>query len=73
MNGPNPMQILQFAIKQRPDLMNNPQFRSYAEVIQRGDPKEMEELGRNLCNTYNTSPENAFQMAQNRFNRFGSF
>lgn len=52
-------------LMQRPEAKNNPMAQELARLVKVGDMAGIEEMGRNLCKTYNTSEEDAKQMAQN--------
>ena len=57
---------------QRPEAKNNPMAQELARLVKAGDVAGIEKMGRNLCQTYNTSEEDAKQMAQNwAMNFFG--
>lgn len=49
---------------QRPEAKNNPMAQELARLVKAGDKEGIEKMGRNLCQTYNTSEEDAAQMAQ---------
>lgn len=60
------------ALMQRPEAKNNPMAQELARLVKAGDAKGIEEMGRNLCKTYNTSEEDAQKMAQDwAMNFFG--
>lgn len=50
---------------QRPEAKNNPMAQELARLVKAGDTAGIEQMGRNLCKTYNTSEEDAMKMAQN--------
>lgn len=52
-------------LMQRPEAKNNPMAQELARLVKARDMAGIEEMGRNLCKTYNTSEEDAKQMAQN--------
>lgn len=60
------MQLLQ----NHPQAKNNPMAQQLLQLINANDEKGIEQMGRNLCQTYGTSEEDAAKMAQNWANSF---
>lgn len=54
-------------IQNNPQIANNPQAKSYLDVLQSGDSARMKELAMNICNTYGMSTEQAGQQAMQFF------
>ena len=48
----------------RPEAKNNPMAQELARLVKEKDMEGIEKMGRNLCQTYNTSEEDAKKMAQ---------
>lgn len=62
--------LLEFAlgmVRKNPNVVNNPQAQSYIDTIQSGDKQKIEQLARNLCQTYGVSVEEAAKQARNYF------
>ena len=52
-------------LQNAPQAKNNPMAQQLLQLINSGDEKGIEQMARNLCQTYNTSEEDAKKMAQN--------
>lgn len=64
----DPRQMVQQMMQQNPNMFrNNPQAQAIADVIMSGDAKRGEEMARNFCQSYNVTPEEGVQQAQQFF------
>ena len=54
-----PKDLVAELLKRNPEIMNNPQARSYIEAIQSGDQERIKSIGMNICDTYGVTPEQA--------------
>lgn len=54
-------------ISRNPQIRSNPNAQSMIEVIETGDAKRGEQIARNLCNTYGTTPEQIIPTAKRFF------
>lgn len=50
-----------------PGIKNNPNAQQMIDVIRSGDARQGEMIARNLCNSYNMSPEEAVSKARGFF------
>ncbi len=69
MNNPI-MALAQMAmnrISSDPSFRNNPQARAFADIMQRGDVAQGQEMARNLCQSYGVSEQEALQQAKSFF------
>lgn len=69
MNNPI-MALAQMAmnrISSDPSFRNNPQARAFADIMQRGDIAQGQEMARNLCQSYGVSEQEALQQAKSFF------
>lgn len=65
----NPIQtLMSMLISRNPQMANNPQAQEMLQVIQNGDSVRGEEIARNLCKSYGTTPEQAVGEARKFFN-----
>lgn len=55
-------------IQNNPNIANNPRAQEMIAIIQNGDAAKGQELAQNLCATYGTTPDQAFQQAKKFFN-----
>ena len=64
------MDIRQFALNligNNPAIANNPNAQQMIQTIQSGDNAKIEQLARNLCDSYGVSPEDAASQARRFF------
>lgn len=54
-------------IEGAPGIKNNPNAQQMINVIKNGDARQGEMIARNLCNSYNMSPEEAVSKARGFF------
>lgn len=69
MNNPI-MALAQMAmnrISSDPSFRNNPQARAFADIMQRGDVAQGQEMARNLCQSFGVSEQEALQQAKSFF------
>ena len=69
MNNPI-MALAQMAmnrISSDPNFRNNPQARAFADIMQRGDIAQGQEMARNLCQSFGVSEQEALQQAKSFF------
>lgn len=69
MNNPI-MALAQMAmnrISSDPSFRNNPQARAFADIMQRGDIAQGQEMARNLCQSFGVSEQEALQQAKSFF------
>lgn len=62
--------VEQFAlrmIQQNPQVANKPLGKEFINILQSGDAQRGIQLANNLCQTYNTSPNEAVEQARNYF------
>lgn len=57
-------------LMERPEAKNNPMAQELARLVKEKDKAGIEQMGRNLCKTYNTSEDDAKQMAQSWASNF---
>ena len=62
----NPQQFLQNAM-QNSQLMQNPMAKNTIEMMQRGDNKGLEEMGRNLCKERGLNPDEVLKQFKSQF------
>lgn len=67
MNNPL-MMLLSNLIQMNPNVRNNPRNAEMLNVVMSGDSAKGEEIARNLCKTYGTTPEEATSNAKQFFN-----
>lgn len=70
MNNPyeqSRMMALQYVRNNPQVLQNNPKAQELYSILQSGDPQRGMEVASNLCQSYNTQPQEAFNMAGQRF------
>lgn len=64
------MNLQQMAInllQSNPQIINNPQARSYLDVIKSGNDQRGEEIARNMCQSMGVKPEDAYKQARQFF------
>lgn len=73
-NLPNisPQEIVKQAIQRNPQLANNPQAQQYIQVLMSGDAQKGQELARNICGSFNVTPEQGVQQAQQYFSQMNN-
>jgi len=65
MGSPNLNLMLNFLIKNNPQIQNNPMAQSMLSIIQNGDSMQGEQIANNLCKTYGVTREQAVKQAEN--------
>lgn len=63
----NPLDFAMQAIRNNPNIANNPNAQSMLNVLQNGSNEEREQLANNLCQSYGVTPEQAIQQAKSFF------
>lgn len=56
--------IVRKLLQNSPQAKNNPMAQQLLQLIDADDMSGIEQMGKNLCKTYNTSEEDAAKMAQ---------
>lgn len=67
MPSANPMQSMLKMLTANPAIADNPQARSFIDVLQSGDSARGEELANNLLETYGMTKEDALARARKFF------
>lgn len=62
----NPQQFMQ-QIMNNSQFMQNPMAKNTMEMLQKGDNKGLEELGRNLCKEKGINPDEALKQIKSQF------
>lgn len=63
----NPMQSMLKMLTANPAIADNPQARSFIDVLQSGDSKRGEEIANNLLETYGMTKDQALAQAKQFF------
>lgn len=62
-----PMQFLQNAIRQNPNIANNPQSQNFLQILQSGDAQKGQQVAENLLKTYGMTKEQGMNQVHNFF------
>ena len=62
-----PFEFLQNAMRQNPNITNNPQAQNYLNILANGDQKRGEEIATNLLKTYGMTKEQGLSRVRNFF------
>lgn len=60
----SPQQFVQRMVQMNPQMLNNPQYKHYYDVIMSGDQNAANQLAQNLCNSYGVTPQQGMQQFQ---------
>lgn len=60
--------VLNFLLKNNPNIQNNPMAQSMLQVIESGNSAQGEQIADNLCRNYGVTREQAVQQAQSWLN-----
>lgn len=63
----SPMQFLQNAMRQNPNIANNPQAQNYLNVLQSGDSQKGQQIAENLLKTYGMTKEQGLSQVRQFF------
>lgn len=62
-----PMQFLQNAMQQNPNIANNPQAQNYMNILQSGDSQKGQQIAENLLKTYGMTKEQGLNQVRQFF------
>lgn len=62
-----PMQFLQNAMRQNPNIANNPQAQNFLQILQSGDAQKGQQVAENLLKTYGMTKEQGMNQVHNFF------
>lgn len=62
-----PMQFLQNAMQQNPNIANNPQAQNFLQILQSGDTQKGQQVAENLLKTYGMTKEQGMNQVHNFF------
>lgn len=62
-----PMQFLQNAMQQNPNIANNPQAQNFLQILQSGDAQKGQQVAENLLKTYGMTKEQGMNQVHNFF------
>lgn len=62
-----PMQFLQNAMQQNPNIANNPQAQNFLQILQSGDAQKGQQVAENLLETYGMTKEQGMNQVHNFF------
>lgn len=62
-----PMQFLQNAMRQNPNIANNPQAQNFLQILQSGDAQKGRQVAENLLKTYGMTKEQGMNQVHNFF------
>lgn len=62
-----PMQFLQNALRNNPNIMSNPQAQNYINILQSGNAQAGQRLAENLLNTYGMTKEQGMAQVRQYF------
>lgn len=62
-----PMQFLQNAMRQDPNIANNPQAQNFLQILQSGDTQKGQQVAENLLKTYGMTKEQGMNQVHNFF------
>jgi len=62
-----PMQFLQNAMRQNPNIANNPQAQNFLQILQSGDVQKGQQVAENLLKTYGMTKEQGMNQVHNFF------
>lgn len=62
-----PMQFLQNAMRQNPNIANNPQAQNFLQILQSGDAQKGQQVAENLLKTYGITKEQGMNQVHNFF------
>lgn len=62
-----PMQFLQNAMRQNPNIANNPQAQNYLNILQSGDSQKGQQIAENLLKTYGMTKEQGLSQVRQFF------
>lgn len=62
-----PMQFLQNAMRQNPDIANNPQAQNFLQILQSGDAQKGQQVAENILKTYGMTKEQGMNQVHNFF------
>lgn len=63
----SPMQFLQNAMRQNPNIANNPQAQNYLNILQSGDSQKGQQIAENLLKTYGMTKEQGLSQVRQFF------
>lgn len=61
------MQFLQNAMRQNPNIANNPQAQNFLQILQSGDAQKGQQVAENLLKTYGMTKEQGMNQVHNFF------
>lgn len=62
-----PMQFLQNAMQQNPNIANNPQAQNFLQILQSGDAQKGQQVAENLLKTYGMTKEQGMAQVKHFF------
>lgn len=62
-----PMKFLQNAMRQNPNIANNPQAQNFLQILQSGDAQKGQQVAENLLKTYGMTKEQGMNQVHNFF------
>lgn len=62
-----PMRFLQNAMRQNPNIANNPQAQNFLQILQSGDAQKGQQVAENLLKTYGMTKEQGMNQVHNFF------
>lgn len=62
-----PMQFLQNAMQQNPNIANNPQAQNFLQILRSGDAQKGQQVAENLLKTYGMTKEQGMNQVHNFF------
>ena len=63
----SPMQFIQNAMRQNPNIANNPQAQNYLNILQSGDSQKGQQIAENLLKTYGMTKEQGLNQVRQFF------
>lgn len=63
----SPMQFIQNAMRQNPNIANNPQAQNYLNILQSGDSQKGQQIAENLLKTYGLTKEQGLNQVRQFF------
>lgn len=65
---PDVSQLAISLLQQNPNVANSPQGQQFLQILKSGDVEKGKQMAQNICQSYGTTPEEAFKQAKTFFN-----
>ena len=62
-----PMQFLQNAMRQNPNIANNPQAQNFLQILQSGDAQKGQQIAENILKSYGMTKEQGLNQVHSFF------